>query len=118
MVKVVNTPKLRKRQVVYVAPENTPPEEIYYSESGSGLFTPRRTSHGRRVVGVVESRSGRSLSRGDRGVRVARVRGSRPRKVYVEQPSEPVKRVYIVERESESESDLERIETIEVSRNN
>ena len=113
VVKVVKTPK---RQVVYLASEDTPPEEIYYSESGSGLFTPRQTPHCRKVVGVVESRNGRSLSRGDRGVRVARVRGSRPRKVYVEQPSDPVKRVYIVERESESESDLEQIETIEVSR--
>ena len=116
VVKVVKTPKLRKRQVVYLASKDMPPEEIYYSKSGSGLFTPQQISHGRRVVGVVESRNGRSLSRDDRRVRVARVRGSKPRKVYMEQPSEPVKRVYIVERESESESDLEQIETIEVSR--
>ena len=113
VVRVVKTPKLRKKQVVYLASQDPPPEEIYYSESGSGLFTPRQASHGRRVVGVVERRNGRSVSRGE-GVRVAELRGSRPRKVYVEQPSEPVKRVYIVEQESES--DLEQFEAIEVSR--
>ena len=118
VVKVIETPKLRKKQFVYIASDDPPPEEIYYSESGLGLFTPQQASHGRRVVGVVEGRNGRSVSRargGDGGVRVTRLRGrSRPRKVYVEQPSEPVKRVYIVEQESGS--DLEQFETLEVSR--
>ena len=112
VVRVINTPRPRKERVVYLASDDPPPEEIYYSESGSRLFTPHQASHGRRMVGVVGSRNGRSVSRGE-GVRVAQLRrGGRPRKVYVEQPSEPVKRVYILEQESGS--DLEQFETIEV----
>ena len=116
LVKVIETPKLRKKRVVYLASEDPPPEEIYYTESGSGLFTPRQASYGRRVVGVVGSRNKRSMNRSEGpGVRMAELRGGgRPRKVYVEQPSEPVKRVYIVEQESGS--DLEQFDTIEVSK--
>ena len=113
LVKVIETPKQRKKRVVYLASERSSPEEIYYPESG--LFTtPRQPSRRRRVVSVVGSRNRGSMSRGEEGVRVARIReGVRPRKVYVEQPSEPVEKVYIVERESGS--DLDQLETIEVS---
>ena len=110
VVKVIETPKLKKR-VVYLASSTSSPEEVYYSEPG--LFTPRSTSQRRRVVGTAGS-SSRSTSRGNKG---AGVRGARPRKVYVE-PTDSVERVYIVQHGSDgSRSDQDQYETLEVNEN-
>ena len=114
VVKVVKTPRhSSKRQVVYLA---TSPEEVYFSEPGQSTSKSTRSQQRRKVIGVARGASTlrRNMRRGERS-EVSRVRGMRRRRMCGE-PTVPVKEVYVVDREEDvSGSDLEPVESLEVS---
>ena len=117
LLKVIETPKLtRKRRVVYLTSSSTPSsEEVYYSEPGQ-FVTPRSSNQRKRVFGVARGTSGsrQSVSR-DKRSRMVRVRDAKQGKVYIE-PATSTKRVYVMEQSgSDSETDLEQFDVLEVS---
>ena len=107
VVKVIETPKVKKKKrVVYLASSPTPsPDEVYYTRGGS-RFTPKLTSRRKRVVDIAQGAETGGRSAG---------RGARKKRVYLE-PTRPKKRVYVVEQSSGgSGSDAEHLNTLEVS---